>query len=308
MKFSVTIPAYKAKYLSEAIESVLSQTYNNFELIIVDDNSPENLKAIVDRFTDSRILYYRNLKNCGAINVVDNWNICLSYCKGDYVICMGDDDVLKQNCLEEYKKLINLYPQVEIFHALTEIIDENGKIKRMQESRPEIETVGSMLYHQFVYHRTQFIGDFCFSVKALRNVGGYYKLPLAYSSDWITANIIASNNCIVNSNIPMFQYRECNDTISRTQNMRLAAKSLMESVVWYTEFSNKIRIRYYNDIYAQLISESIIQKYYHKNIYFLIKNDVSKGQYWRLLYWIKKRKGYNIPMKIIFKSILNLLK
>ena len=106
MKFSVTIPAYKAKFLKEAIESVLSQTYEKFELIIVDDNSPENLKAIVDEFSDSRIRYYRNPQNCGAVNVVDNWNICLSYCTGEYVICMGDDDRLLPNCLYEYLKLI----------------------------------------------------------------------------------------------------------------------------------------------------------------------------------------------------------
>lgn len=308
MKFSVTIPAYKAKFLKEAIESVLSQTYKNYELIIVDDNSPENLKAIVDGFSDSRIRYYRNPQNCGAVNVVDNWNICLSYCTGEYVICMGDDDMLKPNCLEEYSKLISLYPHVQIFHALTEIIDEKGNIKRMQEARPKIETVGSMLYHQLVYNRIQFIGDFCFCVNALRKVGGYYKLPLAYSSDWITANMIAFNNGIVNSNIPMFQYRECNETISNTQNMRLAANSLLESVIWYIEFVKKIKKQYNNDMYAQLISEKIIQNYYQRNIYFLIKNDIARGKCTRLLYWIINRKRYNVSTKTILKLLLNLLK
>ena len=109
MKFSVTIPAYKAKFLKEAIVSALSQPYKNFELIIVDDDSPENLKAIVDSFSDTRIRYYRNLQNCGAVNVVDNWNICLSYCTGEYVICMGDDDRLLPNCLNEYFGLIVSY-------------------------------------------------------------------------------------------------------------------------------------------------------------------------------------------------------
>lgn len=95
MKFSITIPTYKSRYLKEAIESVVSQTYTDWELIIVDDCSPEDLPSIVQPFlTDSRIRFYRNEKNCGAVNVVDNWNICLGYCTGDYVICMGDDDRL----------------------------------------------------------------------------------------------------------------------------------------------------------------------------------------------------------------------
>ena len=72
--FSVLIPAYKRKFLCDAISSCLIQTYKNFEIIIVDDASPEDLKSVVDQFHDSRIKYYRNEKNCGAINVVDNWN------------------------------------------------------------------------------------------------------------------------------------------------------------------------------------------------------------------------------------------
>lgn len=69
MKFSITIPAYKQKYLYEAIESCLAQTYEDFELIIVDDASPEDLKSVVDQFDDKRIRFYRNEKNCGALNV-----------------------------------------------------------------------------------------------------------------------------------------------------------------------------------------------------------------------------------------------
>ena len=107
IKFSVTIPAYKDKYLKEAIDSVLAQTYSNLEVIIVNDASPNNLDIIIAQYSDPRIRYYKNDKNCGAKDVVDNWNICLSYATGEYLICMGDDDRLRVNCLEEYKLLYN---------------------------------------------------------------------------------------------------------------------------------------------------------------------------------------------------------
>ena len=58
MRFSVTIPTYKSAFLSECIDSVLSQTYKHFELIIVDDCSPEDIKSIVDSYSDIRIRYY----------------------------------------------------------------------------------------------------------------------------------------------------------------------------------------------------------------------------------------------------------
>ena len=83
MKFSVTIPAYKVKYLKEAIDSVLAQTFHDFELIIVNDASPYDIDSVLSQYNDPRIIYKKNESNCGAKNVVDNWNICLSYATGD---------------------------------------------------------------------------------------------------------------------------------------------------------------------------------------------------------------------------------
>ena len=179
MKFSITIPAYKQKYLYEAIESCLAQTYKDFELIIVDDASPEDLKSVVDRFQDSRIRYYRNDKNCGALHVVDNWNICLGYAQGDYVICMGDDDRLLPNSLEEYSRLIEKYPDLDIYHGMTEIIDEKSRVTNMQEARPEREGIYSMLIGRLRNCRMQYIGDWLFKRSALQQINGYVKMPMA---------------------------------------------------------------------------------------------------------------------------------
>ena len=103
------------------------------------------MKSVVDQFHDSRIKYYRNEKNCGAINVVDNWNICLSYAIGDYVICMGDDDKLLPNCLEEYVKLIKKYPNIGLLHGWTEIIDEKSNPIRLTVHRCEFESAISLM-------------------------------------------------------------------------------------------------------------------------------------------------------------------
>lgn len=238
MKFSVTIPAYKAQYLQEAIESVTSQTYADWELVIVDDCSPENLEPIVKPFlTDSRIRYYRNEKNCGAVNVVDNWNICLSYCTGDYVICMGDDDRLLPQCLEEYSKLIEEHPGLNVYHCRTEIINEKGEIVNLQEPRPHWESILSFLWNRWDHRNKQYIGDFCYNTSYLKSAGGYYKLPLAWGSDDITALLAAKEKGIANTEAFCFQYRENSQTISNTaSNAKTKIEARLAQHQWFGAF------------------------------------------------------------------------
>lgn len=242
MKFSITIPTYKSHYLKEAIGSVVGQTYADWELIIVDDCSPEDLRSIVEPFlSDSRIRYYRNEKNCGAVNVVDNWNICLGYCTGDYVICMGDDDRLLPCCLAEYQQLIQKHPGLNVYHTRTEIIDEEGVVTDLQEPRPEWESVLSLIWNRWDHRNKQYIGDFCYDTAYLKNAGGYYKLPLAWGSDDITATLAAKENGIANTQTFGFQYRDNLRTISNdTHHAKIKILATLQLSKWYSEFTISI--------------------------------------------------------------------
>ena len=235
MKFSVTIPAYKSQFLKEAIESVVAQTYQDWELIIVDDCSPENLHSIAEPFLqDKRIHYYRNEKNCGAINVVYNWNICLNHCIGDYVICMGDDDRLLPRCLEEYRNLIDRHPDLNVYHTRTEIINEKRIVIDTQEERPEWESVLSLIWNRWNHRNKQYIGDFCYATNYLKQAGGYHKLPLAWGTDDITAVKAAKEKGIANAQSFGFQYRENAQTI--TSSSKLSRIKLDVSITQYKWF------------------------------------------------------------------------
>ena len=107
MKYSFVLPAYKILYFKEAIDSILAQTYTDFELIIVNDASPEDLEAIVKDYNDSRIRYYVNTQNLGGKDLVAQWNHCLEYAKSDYVILASDDDVYMPNYLEKMDILVD---------------------------------------------------------------------------------------------------------------------------------------------------------------------------------------------------------
>ncbi len=309
MLISILIPAYKKKYLKECIQSIIKQTYENWEIIILNDKSPQNLESVVGLFLDDRIKYYKNEKNVGAINLVDNWNKCLSYAEGDYVMCIGDDDVLLPNCIEEYSKLILKHPGLGVYHAWTEIIDEKGKFIRLLDARPERESVYSLIWHRW-NGRTQFIGDFLFHTETLRKLGGFHKLPLAWGADDISVYIAAKDGGIANSQNVMFQYRSSQDTITNTGNVELKVEAIQGEKEWINQFlEQKPNNKLYQKFHT-LITEKK-DRHYHQKMLYLMRVDFRKHGLIRLRYWSKimSLKAYTIEYLIAkFQNIFEYLK
>lgn len=298
MKYSIAIPAYKSFFLQECINSILSQTYGDLELIIVNDASPENIDEIVSNFEDPRIRYYKNTKNSGAINLVDNWNKCLQYAKGEFFICMGDDDKLLPNCLEEYNKLINNFPNLDIYHGWTEIIDENSKIITLQEPRPLKECVYSMMWNRWKY-RNQYIGDFLFRTVALKNAKGFYKLPLAWGSDDITSYIIAKGKGIANTQVPVFQYRRNSYTISSSCNSEYKLIALKDDYNWSNNFLKNPPLDTISRIYWEDLCKISHTRYLRRK-YYTLQKDINNGGVGRLFFWLKNRSKYEISTKVLY--------
>lgn len=303
--FSILVPAFKSAYLKECIESILAQTYRNFELIIVDDASPEDLKSIVDNYDDSRIKYFRNESNFGAVNVVDNWNKCLGYAKGGYVICMGDDDRLMPNCLEEYYKLAKKYPGIKLFHGRTELIDERGKCIRILEFREELESSLSFIYYRWK-GRYQYIGDFCYETNELKRLGGFYKLPLAWASDDISAvRQSVASGFVANSNTILFQYRINRMTITSSGSNKLKLEAVYKEKDWYDLFFRNYQYKSEDRIFYSLLLEM-------KELYFLRKKlgiisiDVSQKPSEFLLY-VFKGKRHQLTFKYLIYIFLEAL-
>jgi len=104
-KFSILVPAYETKeeYLRKLIESVLAQTYHDFELIIADAGKSGRVEKITRAYPDGRIVYMR-LKNNGGIS--ENTNAALKVAKGDYIGLLDHDDFLEPDALFEMAKAI----------------------------------------------------------------------------------------------------------------------------------------------------------------------------------------------------------
>lgn len=97
---SVVIPCYNAsEYLEEALFSICNQTYQNIEILIIDDGSTDNTYEILQRLKakDVRLRIYRNDRNCG---IIKSLNKAIELCKGQYIVRMDADDVALQSRIQ----------------------------------------------------------------------------------------------------------------------------------------------------------------------------------------------------------------
>ena len=105
VKISICIPIYNGeKHLTICLESVINQTYDNFEVILVDDMSTDNSVEIAKKYalSDSRFKLEKNSKNLG---LVGNWNRCIDLAKGNWIKFLFQDDYLEPTCIEEFSKI-----------------------------------------------------------------------------------------------------------------------------------------------------------------------------------------------------------
>lgn len=233
---SVVLPAYKQRFLAGAIKSILDQTYKNFELIVVDDNSPENLESVVRSFDDSRVSYVRNEKNFGSESVVKAWNHALKYACGEWCVLASDDDVYDANFLMEMTTMVQRYPMVDLAHCRLCCIDSDRNITRVCWSLPEYESQIEFVEQRVVNDRWQMAPDFMFRLSAMRKIGGFVDFPVAWYSDEATWNLLA-NNGVAASNKAILYWRKSGLNISCRTDLSIAkCNATLAYLKWLKSF------------------------------------------------------------------------
>lgn len=161
---SIVLPVYNgAKYLRESIDSVLAQTYTNWELLIVDDCSKDETPAIAQEYVqrDSRIRYYRNEQN---LRLPRNLNKGFLLTRGDYLTWTSDDNRFRPEALEKMHGAL-VASNAQFVYCSMDVIDENDKLIETYIAKPEsikrlvgFNTVGAC----FLYTRKAYeaVGDY----------------------------------------------------------------------------------------------------------------------------------------------------
>lgn len=281
---SIAIPAYKQRYLEETINSILSQDYNNIELIIINDCSPENLDEVVLKFDDTRIRYYKNNTNLGKKSIVYNWNKCLSYAKGEFFVLFCDDDIMYPNFISTLIKLTHKYPNCNVFKSRT-ITTYPNKNKYSPEV-PELESFTDFLQYKLLGQRKHTISEFLYRTEYISKIK-YTIYPIGFYSDDASilnfiklGGIVSTNECLVE-----FRYSDINISFNNKLNF----------------YKTKAAIQYYRDLsyncsikcYLKRINEIRDWELYD---YFI--NSQSLYTALKIL-WIVPHKIWNLKIKII---------
>lgn len=234
--FSFVLPAYKGRYLHEAIDSILAQDCHDFELIVVDDYSPDHLDEIVSGFNDERIVYHRNATNVGGKDLVAQWNHCLKYAKGDYIILATDDDLYEPSFLSTFVSLIEKYPDVNLFRARIMQVDSQNNIIDIDKCYKEYLSPIEFRYHMMHGMRGG-IPQYIFKRKTLVDKGGFVNFPKAWASDDATALMMSDKGVVTSQeHLVRFRYSGINISSDRSYGLEKFKARLLFSA-WLKEHS-----------------------------------------------------------------------
>lgn len=155
--------------LFEAIESILQQTYTDWELLLYDDGSTGTSESLIRRAArlDKRIRYWHSKENCGLAHAL---NACLRHARGGYIARMDDDDLSKPHRFEKQAAFLDAHPSVQWVGSNAELIDEKG-VWGFQKM-PEIPQTNDFLFNSPYIHPTVM-----FRREVLIRHGGYNESP-----------------------------------------------------------------------------------------------------------------------------------
>ncbi len=125
-RVTVFVPTYnRAQWLRRTMETVLSQTYGDFKLVISDNASSDDTTEVVKSFSDDRVCYRRQSHNVGLL---ENHNSCLRNVDTEYALVLPDDDLLHEDHLESTVEVLDAHPRVGFVHSAFDVIGTSGQM------------------------------------------------------------------------------------------------------------------------------------------------------------------------------------
>ncbi len=263
IKFSICIPNFNyAHYLSNTIESVLKQSYQNFEIIVADNASTDNSVEVIEAIKDSRIRLYKNKYNVGFAPNLDK----AAYpATGDYIIMLSSDDLMKPDalkfiysCIKDNNGLHNdlvVLTSIDLVDGVGKkigakyaLIDQivTGLISENKYSNNGIATYDGLdLLKHALSNNFVIVGRFlstCYSKRLFEEVEGYNSIMQIMPDAYFSHKIMAINPKVIVTKKSCFSYRihQSNNYASIFNHVRLAMDAYVMTNLYNDKFLSSI--------------------------------------------------------------------
>lgn len=274
-KISVILPVYNGeKYLKAAIESVLSQTCQHFELIIIDDCSTDASREIAQRYTslDRRISYHRNDTN---LKLPKALNKGFSKANGDYWTWTSCDNLYLPDALEKMTRALENHPDVGLVYSSMQIIDESNKFNGFVHAGPANHLIfRNVVGACFLYRRS------------IAERLGPYDPSLFLCEDYEYWLRIASVSKIHAIDDCLYHYRRHSDSLSHKNEREIIAKGIDVQKKYYNTFVKTREDAAF--FYAHLRARDIYNPF--RQLYLFLVLFYNPKQFFTEIYGLIKRR------------------
>ena len=170
---TIGIPTYNRAdgYLQETLESALTQTYSNIEIVVADNCSPDATRAVVAGYADTRIRYFRHDH---GLTPNDNFNFCLQQAHGAYFLLLHDDDKIDPEFVDSCMRAVEDDTQVGIIRSGTRIIDAKGTVIDEGRNRVAGLSMADFILGWFAGKTPLYLCSTLYNTEGLRKAGGLH--------------------------------------------------------------------------------------------------------------------------------------
>lgn len=279
MKITVLMSVHNGeKYLKEAIESILNQTFKDFEFLIVNDGSTDSSKEIIFSYNDPRIVYVENETNIG---LTKSLNKGLKLAKGEYIARMDADDISLPERLEEQVEFMDQHPDIGICGARLRLIG-GGRNWKMPSESDLIKA--SMIFFNPLFHPTVIIRK-----KILDDNNLKYDESFRYAQDYELWSRIKNFTDFHNIQKSLVLYRISGDRITKKSSGQQKSNAAKVSERLVDELGISLSEE------EKLLQSQIFEK----------KIERTKNSFKRVEEWLLKLKAHNDKNGIYEKKIFD---
>ncbi|MFB3166858.1 glycosyltransferase [Neobacillus sp. 179-C4.2 HS] len=227
MEISVVTAVFNGdEYLEEAIESILKQTFTDFEYIIVNDGSDDNTKEILDNITDQRVKVIHLEKNGGAANAL---NVGINEARGKWIALQDADDVSSEHRLQKQLQYIKSDSRLVVVGSLIQCIVGNDQVDQNSLKRTESFFNGKKNFRNDQFYSTPICnGSGLFLKSVFEKIGGYDPtFKIAYDYDLWTRMFEVGEI----SRVPevLYQYRKRGNSLAHSDRSDTAKEVLLSA-------------------------------------------------------------------------------